>query len=149
MEQQNSFKPTTESSPTPKVAAFPITDWPEAVAATNNGFKTSIFTENNGHGNVSFSLASADATSSPTNPLLGVANPTVSTTSGSVPVSSTIDVSSSNSAMALFGAEIKSPTSMSSIGSLTGKRSIMTEKGIRVELSAVTHAGDVYAVWSD
>ncbi|VDL55548.1 unnamed protein product [Hymenolepis diminuta] len=114
-----SFKSTTESSPTPKVAAFPITDWPEAPAAANNGFKTSIFSENNGHGNASFNFDSADTTS-PTNALLGVVNPTVSTTSENVPVSSTIDVSSSNSAMALFGAEVKSPTSMSTIGSLTG-----------------------------
>nr|CDS33378.1 protein numb [Hymenolepis microstoma] len=103
-----SFKPTKESSPTPKVAAFPVTDWPEPAAS--NGFKTSIVNESNGHGNASFNLSSADPNSFPTNPPLGAVNRTVSTTAGTV--SPTIDVSFSNSAMALFGAEIKSPTSI-------------------------------------
>ncbi|VDO03546.1 unnamed protein product [Rodentolepis nana] len=102
------FKSTTESSPTPKVAAFPVADWPEPAAS--NGFKTSIFNESNGHGNTSFNLSSADTASFPPNPLLGDVNRTVSTTAGTI--SPTIDVSFSNSAMALFGAEIKSPPSI-------------------------------------
>ncbi|KAM7540626.1 hypothetical protein Aperf_G00000033974 [Anoplocephala perfoliata] len=115
------IKTAAKVSPTPKVANFPVSEWPEV--AVNSAANSSVGASNSrdsGSINVSFGFASAITPSLSSDLQLASPAPTVST-AGNAPEPALDASSSGTTAVSLFGADIKSPVSSSVADSLIGK----------------------------